>query len=147
MPFNLQNNALKPAPIAIHTKVLMVGGENLYEVLYNNDRDFQKYFKVSAEFDSEMELNDENVKQYMGFISMIVEDEDLLSPDTEGYPRNCTVRCTPCGNIGNKLSTRFSFGFADLLRGNLSYLGRRKGWTKKRWFPGGLRSREKALWR
>ncbi len=122
--FNLQNNALKPSPIAIHTKILMVGSENLYEILYNNDRDFQKYFKISAEFDSEMDLNDDNIKQYIGFINMIVEDENLLSPDTEGILE--IVRYgVRLAEHRNKLSTRFSL-IADLLR-EASYWAQKTG--------------------
>jgi len=124
--FNLQNNALKPSPIAIHTKILMVGSENLYEILYNNDRDFQKYFKISAEFDSEMDLSDDNIKQYIGFINMIVivDDEKLLSPDTEGILE--IVRYgVRLAEHRNKLSTRFSL-IADLLR-EASYWARKNG--------------------
>ncbi len=112
--FNLQNNALKPFPIVINTKILMVGNENLYEVLYNTDRDFQKFFKISAEFDSEMDLNDRNLGQYIGFIRMIVEDENLLEPEND-----CILEIIKYGirlaEHKEKLSTRFSL-IADLLR-------------------------------
>lgn len=112
--FNLQNNSIKPSPITINTKILMVGNENLYEVLYNNDRDFQKFFKISAEFDSEMDLNDDNIKQYIGFINMIVKDEKLSAPDITGIIEIISYGIR-LAEHKRKLSTRFSL-IADLLR-------------------------------
>ncbi len=112
--FNLQNTALKPVPIIINTKILLVGNENLYEVLYNADRDFQKFFKISAEFDSEMNLNRENLKQYIGFIKMIVDDENLLPPETGGILEIIKYGIR-LAEHKEKLSTRFSL-IADLLR-------------------------------
>ncbi len=112
--FNLQNNSIKPSPIKINTKILMVGNENLYEILYNNDRDFQKFFKISAEFDSEMDLNDDNIKQYIGFMNMIVEDEKLSAPDITGIIEIISYGIR-LAEHKRKLSTRFSL-IADLLR-------------------------------
>ena len=112
--FTLQNTTLKPVPVGINTKIILVGNENLYEVLYNADRDFQKYFKISAEFDSEMNLNKENLKQYIGFIKMIVKDEQLMPPETGGILEIIKYGIR-LAEHKEKLSTRFSL-IADLLR-------------------------------
>ncbi len=112
--FTLQNTTLKPVPIVFNTKIIIVGNENLYEVLYNTDRDFQKFFKISAEFDSEMDLNRENLKQYIGFIKMIVEDEKLILPEISGILEIIKYGIR-LAEHKEKLSTRFSL-IADLLR-------------------------------
>ena len=52
---------LKPEPIPAQLKVIIIGGEYSYEILYQEDPDFYKLFKVCAEFDSVMPLTDENL--------------------------------------------------------------------------------------
>ncbi len=121
---NFQTNTLKPAPVSINAKIILVGNENLYEVLYNNDRDFQKYFKISAEFDSEMDLNTENLKQYIGFIKMIVSEEKLLSPDA-GSILEIIAYGIRLAEHKEKLSTRLSL-IADLVR-EASYWANKNG--------------------
>lgn len=121
---NLQTSTLKPAPVSLNAKIILVGNENLYEVLYNNDRDFQKYFKISAEFDSEMDLNKENLKQYIGFIKMIVSEEKLLTPDA-GSILEIIEYGIRLAEHKKKLSTRFSL-IADLVR-EASYWANKNG--------------------
>ncbi|MFP4549643.1 MAG: AAA family ATPase, partial [Spirochaetales bacterium] len=50
-PFN-PGPSLKPDPIEVAVKVIVMGNENIYDYLYNVDEEFQKLFKVPAEFDS-----------------------------------------------------------------------------------------------
>jgi len=105
---------MKPDPIRIDTKVIIVGSENLYDYLYNQDNDFHKHFKISAEFDSVMPLSQDNLARYIGFIRMIQKDENLLPFDTSGAAR--VVRHgVYLSEERDRLSTRFSL-IADLLR-------------------------------
>ena len=43
---------------------MLIGGEMTYDALYNADPDFQKLFKICAEFDSTMPRNDEGLREY-----------------------------------------------------------------------------------
>ncbi|MFW6274322.1 MAG: AAA family ATPase [Spirochaetota bacterium] len=63
---SFQYTMMKPQPIKIDTKVIVVGTENLYDYLYNQDTDFHKHFKISAEFDSVMPLSQDNLARYIG---------------------------------------------------------------------------------
>jgi len=118
---------MKPDPIMIDTKVIIVGSENLYDFLYNQDNDFHKHFKISAEFDSVMPLSQDNLARYIGFIKMIQQDEGLLPFETSGAAR--VVRHGVfLSEQRDRLSTRFSL-VADLLRES-SYWALKMGKTK-----------------
>lgn len=109
-----QHTMMKPKPIAIDTKVIVVGAENLYDQLFSLDTDFHKHFKISAEFDSVMPLSQDNLARYIGFIRMICDDENLLPFEVGGIAR--VVRHGVfLAEQRDKLSTRFSL-VADLIR-------------------------------
>ena len=52
--FLFSTTRLKPEPIKVNVKVVMIGDEEIYNLLYFVDQDFKKIFKIKAEFDSEM---------------------------------------------------------------------------------------------
>ncbi|MFP4267760.1 MAG: Lon protease family protein [Spirochaetaceae bacterium] len=111
---SLQHTLIKPRPIRMDTKVIVIGTENLYDVLYERDYDFHKHFKISAEFDSVMPRDRHNTAKYLGFIKMIREEEGLLPfkvDGTAGIIRHGVF----LAEQRDKLSTRFS-QVADLLR-------------------------------
>ena len=82
--FMPQMSILKPEPVKIDVKVIVIGDPNIYEVLYSMDEDFQKLFKVTAEFDSEIERTDDNISKYIGFIKSIIEGEKLRKITSKG---------------------------------------------------------------
>ncbi|MBN1519020.1 MAG: AAA family ATPase [Spirochaetales bacterium] len=106
--------AIKPEPIDVDVKVILIGGELVYDVLYQADPDFQKLFKVCAEFDSTMPRNQDSLREYLAFIGKIVKDEGLRPPTPEGAAAvvEYGVRLS---DYRHRLSTRFS-RIADLLR-------------------------------
>ncbi len=76
--------SLKPAPIPLSVKVILVGGYEPFRILQNTDSRFNKIFKVRADFDYEAPLNDENVYNYARFIAHVCKEEDLLSFSADG---------------------------------------------------------------
>ncbi len=105
---------LKPeAPIA-NVKVIMIGGESSYDILYQADPDFQKLFKVHAEFDSSMPLDDSALLDYAAFARRISLDEGLLPLDTDGLSA-VIEQGARLAEYRERLSTRFGM-IADLLR-------------------------------
>lgn len=124
---SFQYTMMKPQPIKIDTKVIVVGTENLYDYLYNQDTDFHKHFKISAEFDSVMPLSQDNLARYIGFIRMIETDEKLLPVESEGIARVVQYGIL-LAEQRDKISTQFSL-VADLLRESsywASKMGRKK---------------------
>ncbi len=115
-------SALKPEPIDIDVKVVLIGDAYSYQVLYNNDEDFKKIFKVKADFDKVMPNKKENVDKYVKFIKSINDAEDLLSFHKTGAAAVVEEGVKVAGRQ-DKLSTRFS-DIADIIR-EASY------WAKK----------------
>jgi len=113
-PFGAQAGSLKPEPIRVDVKVIVMGSEHLYDFLYDQDEEFGKLFKVPAEFDSLMPRNDHSMHEYMSFIRMICLDEHLLSLTYDGMAAVMEFGVRLC-EFRNKISTRFSF-VADVIR-------------------------------
>ena len=81
----LAPQAMRPQPIPLNLKVILTGDEQTYRLLYTNDReDLRELFKVKAEFDFQIDLNDENVRSYCDFICGTCESEGLMPFDRNG---------------------------------------------------------------
>ena len=74
--FPFGTSALKPEPIDLTVKVILIGDPNMYELLYTYEEEFKKIFKVRVEFDEEMEMSDDVIRQYSGRLSKLCKDED-----------------------------------------------------------------------
>ncbi|MHB0999373.1 MAG: Lon protease family protein [Armatimonadota bacterium] len=70
----IPTSTLKPEPVDINVKVVLIGNPYIYYLLYAFDEDFKKLFKVKADFDIEMDRSDDHVQKYAQFIAARVED-------------------------------------------------------------------------
>ncbi len=112
--FMIAFSSIKPEPIDIDVKVIMIGDANLYRILYHADEDFKKIFKIKADFDSEMKNEMSNLYRYAEFIKWICDEEKLLHFDKSGVAAVAEYGVRLAGRQ-NKISTRFNY-IADLLR-------------------------------
>jgi lon-related putative ATP-dependent protease len=105
---------IKPEPIELSVKVVLIGEESTYDIMYQTDPDFQKLFKICAEFDSTMNRNEHSQQRYAAFLHKIVQEEQLLPLNPSGVSAvlEWSVRDA---EHRQKLSTRFSL-VVDLLR-------------------------------
>ena len=78
---------LRPEPIPLDIKVILIGSSMLYQALYAADEDFAELFKVKADFAPDMTWNDENVGHYVAFISRHIRDNDLRHLDRVAVAR------------------------------------------------------------
>ncbi|HCF37884.1 MAG TPA: ATP-dependent protease, partial [Thermosipho africanus] len=78
---------LKPEPIDLNLKVILIGTPDLYYILYEYDEDFKKLFKVKVEFDWEMDATRDNIKQYYSFLSNVVEANELNPLDSSALKK------------------------------------------------------------
>ena len=77
-PFYLfTTSGLKPEPIDLDIKVVVIGDAYLYHLLLNYDPDMKKVFKVRADFDTAMDKNQESIQQIARFIRMKTMEEKL----------------------------------------------------------------------
>lgn len=104
---------LKPEPIPLSTKVIMVGSPLLYQLLYYRDEDFRRLFKVKADFDVHMAWNEEHLERYAAFISARCRNLSLKHFDRTAVARIAEHGAWLAGDQ-QKLSTRF-MDIADLI--------------------------------
>ena len=98
---------LKPEPIPASIKVIMIGSEFYYELLNHHDEEFDKLFKIRADFDYEMPRNNENISKIAHFIKRFVEHENTFEFDVSAV---CSVieYSSRSAARQDKLSTRFN---------------------------------------
>jgi ATP-dependent Lon protease len=108
------SSALKPEPIDLQVKVIMIGDSYTYQLLYWLDDDFKEIFKIRADFDAEMPNVEKAIQGYIAFIKGICDRENLLPFDMSAVAEMVEYGVRVSGRQ-NKLSTRFSI-LADVLR-------------------------------
>jgi len=123
-PFLISTKHLKPEPIKCDVKVIMIGDDYLYNLLYFLDDDFKKIFKVKAEFDSEMEKTEKTIVDYARFIKKIVDEDKLQPVGRDGIAAIVEFGVRQAGRQ-KKLSTRFHL-IADVIR-EADYWARKNG--------------------
>jgi len=104
---------LRPEPIPLQVKVVLLGSPALYLLLYSQDEEFQELFKVKAEFEPDMEREERNVLGYAGFVSRQVREKGLPHFDRGAVARVVEYGSRLAGDQG-RLTTRFS-EIADLV--------------------------------
>lgn len=107
-------SAMKPQPIDCDVKVAIVGDAAMYRLLYGQDPDFKKIFKLRADFDSVMDVNKNTIMDYANFIKQIASDEGLLSFNAKAVAAVVEYGVRLAGKQ-SKLSTQFN-QVADILR-------------------------------
>ena len=99
--------SLKPEPIPLDLKVLLIGNSNMYHTLLNMDEDFKKLFKIKVEFEENAPKTLENVKKLTKFIKSFCTQEELLDLDKEAVAKVVEFASKISGDK-DKISTQFS---------------------------------------
>jgi len=107
-------SALKPEAIEINTKVIFIGNNYIYSLLSNYEDDFNKIFKIKAEFDYEIKRTEHNISEYIKVIKKLIQDEKLLEFDSSAIAKLLEYSARYAGEK-NKLTTRFAY-IGDLAR-------------------------------
>lgn len=69
--------SVRPQPIPLDAKVILIGSSGIYHMLYAVDEGFRKQFKLKAEFDVAMDASPANISGYAEFISSVCRRENL----------------------------------------------------------------------
>jgi len=75
VPFSM--GGLRPEPIPIDTKVVVVGNPLLYYMLQFYDDEFPFLFKIKADFGTEMPRGDKEEMEYAQFVAAVTKREKL----------------------------------------------------------------------
>jgi predicted ATP-dependent protease len=77
----LTTRSLKPEPIPLQVKVMIIGSEPYHDLLYGYDPDFRALFKIKAAFNSEMPRTETHVLKYGAFLRKQAETLGLPAPE------------------------------------------------------------------
>ena len=78
---------LRPEPIPLDVKVVLIGPSALYRLLQVADEDVRELFKVKADFAPEMDWDPQHVLDYAAFISRRVREAGLIHFDRGAVAR------------------------------------------------------------
>lgn len=110
----IATTSLSPEPIPLEVKVILIGDPYTYYLLYAYDDEFQKLFKVRADFASQMEWTAENMVKLARYIRTRCAEENLPPFDASGVAKVIEYS----GRLvedQRKLTTRFAH-VADIVR-------------------------------
>ena len=99
--------SLKPEPIPIDLKVILIGDDNIYQTLLALDHDFRSLFKIKVEFEDEAIRNEENINKFGNLLGSFCKQADLPPLDKEAVARMIDY-ASRLANNQSKLSTKFS---------------------------------------
>ncbi len=68
---------LRPEPVPIHLKVILIGPQWLYQLLYLSDEDFRKLFKIKVEFQPTFEARNGGLEDTVRYIARVCHAEGL----------------------------------------------------------------------
>jgi ATP-dependent Lon protease len=105
---------LKPEPIELDTKVIVVADAHLYNLLLYYDEDVKKIFKVRADFDTAMDKNEQSIRQFAEFVKM-ASDEEKLKPFDRTAVSALVEQAVRMTGRQEKISTSFP-AISDLIR-------------------------------
>ncbi len=110
----VSTKSLRPEPVQLQVKVVLIGPPYLYFLLHRFDPEFQELFKVKAEFDIVMDRSPTNVQSYAAFISTFCQKENLYPLDSSALSKVVEYG-SRLAEDQHKLSTRFA-EIADIIR-------------------------------
>jgi ATP-dependent Lon protease len=116
---------LRPDPIPIRVKVVLVGDPEVYPLLEALDPDFGNLFKVLADFDSVIPRDAEGIESYAHIMARLAQEEGLAPFDRTAIAALCEHGARIASQKG-KLSARFG-RLADVAREAAWVCGKREG--------------------
>ncbi len=96
---------LEPEPVPLDVTVIVFGERLLYYLLRQQDPDFDELFKIAADFENEVERDDDNVRLYARLIAMLGRHHALRPLDAAAVARLIEHGARLAGDA-HRLSTR-----------------------------------------
>ncbi len=110
----LTTTGLKPDPIELDLKVVLISDVFLHQLLLHHDPDIKKIFKVRADFDTAMNKTEKSIQQFAEFIKMATDEENLKPFDRSAIAAMVEHAVRMAGRQ-EKISTSFP-AIRDLIR-------------------------------
>ena len=100
--------SLKPEPIPLDLKVILIGNANIYQTLLAMDNDFRKLFKIKVEFEDDAPVTTENLNKLARIIHGFCEHAEMPHLDAGAMSRLVEYASRLAGSH-HKISTRFDY--------------------------------------
>ena len=114
-PFALFSaSGLKPEPVKVNTKVIVVGSAFLFHLLYAWDDEFHEMFKVRADFNPVMQRDEGHQLAYAQWVGNLCNEEGLPHFDRSGIERLIEYGARQAGDRDKVLASYAAI--ADLVR-------------------------------
>lgn len=105
---------IRPQPIPLDIKVILIGRSMMYYMLHQLDDDFPELFKVKADFDISMDRDEKNTRDFLTFISTLCNKENLKHLNSPAAAKVLEF-ASRLADDQEKLSTHFG-AMADVIR-------------------------------
>jgi lon-related putative ATP-dependent protease len=105
---------LRPEPIPLDLKVVLVGDSHLYHLLYVHDQQFPKLFKVRAQMSEHMDWNQNEVADFISHLCQIARKHQML-PLHRGAVARLIERAAEMAGDRERLTLRLA-DLEDLLK-------------------------------
>ena len=99
--------SLKPEPIPLNLKLILIGDASIYNALLSMDEDFRKLFKIEVDWEDEAIVNKENVNNLARVVGDYCKNEELPPLDKYAMSRVIEYSSKLAGDQ-NKISTMFN---------------------------------------
>ena len=98
--------SLKPEPIPLDVKVILIGTENVYQALLSVDEEFKKLFKIKVEFEDFAPMDSKNLNDLAGFVHGFCSEQNLPHLDKYAVAKLAEY-ASRLAEDQHKLSTQF----------------------------------------
>lgn len=102
---------VRPEPVPLDIKVIVVGSEELYLTLQMYDEEFGKLFNVKSDFDDVMDWTDDNVDMFGSFIRTRVDER----PGLKHFDRSGVARVIEYASEVTEDQEKISARFSELM--------------------------------
>ncbi|MCR8746078.1 Lon protease family protein [Romboutsia lituseburensis] len=103
----LVTSTLKPEPIELDVKVILVGDGYYYSLLYAYEEDFRNLFKIMSDFDIEIDKNKETIYKTLQLVANKCNEEKLKHFDKSAVERLIEYS-TRLSDNKDKLTAKFN---------------------------------------
>lgn len=107
-------SGLRPEPVKVNTKVIVVGSAYLYHLLYTWDDDFHEMFKIRADFNPVMQRDDDHQLAYAHWVGNLCNEEGMPHFDESGVEKLIEYGARQAGDRDKVLASHATI--ADLVR-------------------------------
>jgi predicted ATP-dependent protease len=89
----VRTRTIEPEPIPLHLKVILIGTDEIHELLHFQDERFRKLFKLKAHLQDHIPLTEENLGRYGRFLKCLGLEHKLRPLSVQALSRLATHSC------------------------------------------------------